>query len=91
MGYGAFTPNGELYPAVSFNPEEIRLMSVNKLSSVFREVKNVRLAVETVVHKLGSDIVGGKVIVYTGDCLPAIQSLPKMKGTVAVFPEVRQL
>lgn len=82
VGYGAFTPNGELYPAtgVSFNPEEIRLMSVNKLSSVFREVKNVCLAVETVVHKLGYDIVGGKVIVYTGDRLPAIQSLPKMKG-----------
>ena len=91
VGYGAFTPNGELYPAVCFNPEEIRLMSVNKLSSVFCEVKIVRLAVEAVVRKLGSDIVGGKVIVYTGDCLPAIQSLPKMKGTVDVFPEVRQL
>ena len=43
------------------------------------------------MHKLGSDIVGDRVIVYTGDCLPAMQSLQEMKGTVDVFPEVRQL
>ena len=27
------------------------------------------------------------VIVYTGDCMPAIQDLLKMKGTVDIFPE----
>ena len=31
------------------------------------------------------------MVVYTGDCFPAMQSLVKMKGTPAVFPEVREL
>ena len=66
-------------------------MRANKLSSVFREVKNVRLAVETLVFQLGHDNVAGKVVVYTGDCLPAIQGLLRMKGTVDVFADVRLL
>lgn len=79
---------------MSFDAQEMQLMHANKLSSVFREVKNVRLAVEKVVFELGSVNVAGKVIVYTGDCLPAIpaiQDLLKMKGSVDVFPEVKQL
>ena len=42
------------------------------------------------VRQLGP-AVRGKVIVYTGDCMPAIQDLLKMKGTVDVFPEVFEL
>lgn len=76
---------------MSFDVAEIQLMCANQLSSVFREVKNVRLTVETVVSQLGPGFVTGKVIVYTGDCMPAIQDLQKMKGTINVFPEVKQL
>ena len=47
---------------VSCDPAEMQLMSV-KLSSVSCEVKIVLLAVETIVHKVGSDTVGGKIIV----------------------------
>ncbi len=36
-----------------------------------REEKNVRLTVEKLVNHHG-DNVAGKVIVYTGDCMPAI-------------------
>ncbi len=93
VGYGAYTPNDELQQpmVMSFDAAEIQLMRANQLSSVFREVKNVRLAVETVVSRLGPEFVAGKVIVYTGDCMPAIQDLQKMKGTVNVFPEVKRL
>ena len=78
---GAYTPNLELqHPMVmSFDAYEIHLMQTGQLSSVFREVKNVRLAIEAIVFQLGSSGVAGKVIVYTGDCLPAIQDLLKMK------------
>ena len=76
---------------MSFDAEEMELMQKNQLSSVFREVKNVRLPVETFVSNLGHDAVSGKVIVYTGDCMPAIQDLKKIKGSVNVFPEVKQL
>ena len=60
------TPAGETRApiAVSLDPEEMLLMSAKKLSSVFCEIKNVRLAVETVVSQLGHDSVAGKVIVY---------------------------
>ena len=51
----------------------------------------VRLSIETIVFELGSDSKAGKVIVYTGDCLPAIQGLLKLKGSVDVFPEVKQM
>ena len=93
VGYGAYTPNCELQQpmVMSFDAEEIKLMQQNQLSSVFREVKNVRLAVETVVSSLGHDAVCGKVIVYTGDRMPAIQDLKKMKGSINVFLEVKQL
>ena len=64
---------------MSFDEQEIQLMLANNLSPVFREVKNVRLSVETVVSQLGSDNVAGNVIVFTGDCLPAIQDLLTMK------------
>ena len=62
--YGAFTPNGEVDAAmmVYCDPAEMQLMSV-KLSSVSCEVKIVLLAVETILHKLGSDTVGGEMIV----------------------------
>ncbi|DBA66486.1 TPA: hypothetical protein ACH3X2_002457 [Trebouxia sp. C0005] len=89
VGCGSFMPNGELDAAmvVFFDPAKMQLMSVNKLSLWFCEVKNVRLAVETVVHKLRSEIVGSRMILHTGDCLPAIQ----MGGTIRIFPEGRQL
>ena len=93
VGYGAFTPNQELpQPMVmSLDAVEIQLMYANQLSSVYREVKNVRLAVETLISQLGTAAVSGKVVVYTGDCMPALQDLQKMKGTVDVFPEVKKL
>ena len=34
-----------------------------------REGKNVRLAVETIVHELGHNYVTGKVVAFTGDCM----------------------
>ncbi|KAL0041151.1 hypothetical protein WJX77_006885 [Trebouxia sp. C0004] len=70
VGYGAYMPNAELAEpmVMTFNPNEMQLMAANKLSSVFREVKNVRLAVQTLVHHLGDNVVG-KVIVYIGDFL----------------------
>ena len=74
---------------MSFNPEDMLLISANKLSSVLREVENRQLAVETVVS--GHDNVAGKIVVHTGDCMPTSQDLTKMKGAVDVFPEVRQL
>ena len=76
---------------MSFNPEDMLLMSANKLSSVLREVENRQLAVETVVSQLGHDNVAGKIVVHTGDCMPTSQDLTKTKGAVDVFPEVRQL
>ena len=62
-------------------------MNSNSLSSVYRETKNARLAVQYVVQCLGSALSGG-MVVYTVDCFPAIQSLLKMRGTLEVFPEV---
>ena len=84
---GAYTPNLELqHPMVmSFDAHEIHLMQTGQLSSVFREVKNVRLAIEAIVFQLGSSGVAGKVIVYTRDCLPAIQDLLKMKWVQYMF------
>ena len=76
---------------MSFDATEIGLMHANQLSSVFCEVKNVRLAVDTLVSQVGHHQVTGKVIVYTGDCMPALQDLQKMKGTVNVVPQVKQL
>ncbi len=93
FGYAALTPNNERLQlmALSFEANEKQLIDANRLSSVVCEVKNGKLAVETVVHRLGHDRVTGKVIVYTGDCKPAIQDLQKMKGTVSLFSEVKQL
>ena len=73
---------------MSFDVAEIQLMRANQLSSVFREVKNIRLALETIVSQLGPNLFTGKVIVYTGDCMPAIQDLQKVKGTVNVFQQL---
>ena len=74
---------------VSFDFMEIDRM--HQLSSVLRETKNARLAVETVIDSLPIDQVACKVCVYTGDCFPAIQDMLKMKGSLQVFPEVKQL
>ena len=92
IGYGAYTPHGELsYPmAMSFDDSEIQSMYTNSLSSVYRETKNARLAVQYAVQCLGSALAGG-MVVYTGNCFPAIQCLVKMRGTLDVFPEVREL
>ena len=67
VGYGAYTPNLELqHPMVlSFDAHEIHLMQTGQMSSVtgqmssvtvttvFHEVKNFRLAFETIVFQLG--------------------------------------
>lgn len=43
------------------------------------------------MYSLSPANVAGRLVVYTGDCFPAIQDLLKMKGTCNVFPEVKQL
>ena len=95
MGYGAFTPHGELTSpvVVFFDSEEIDSMQYNQLSSVLRETKNSRLTVETLIESLHgiASQVAGMVCVYTGDCFPAIQNMSNMKGSVQVFPKVKQL
>ena len=75
--------------AMSFDDSEIRSMYTDSLSSVYRENKNARLAVQYAVQCLGSALAGG-MVVYTGHCFPAIQSLVKMRGTLDVFPKVRE-
>ena len=52
-------------------------VQVRRSPSVFREAKNARLAIKTVIQHLGRDFVTfviGKVIVYIGGCMPAIQA-----------------
>jgi hypothetical protein len=67
VGYGAFTPHGELSSpmVVSFDAVEIARMEDNQLSSVLRETKNARLAVETLIGGLPASQVAGKVCVPT--------------------------
>lgn len=93
VGYGAYTPNGEVDcdMALSFDQPEIQSMRAGTLSSVYRETKNARLAMEYVVDCVGAAKLAGSMIVYTGDCFPAIQDLRKMKGSSNIFPEVKQL
>lgn len=93
VGYGAYTPHGEVSydMALSFDQSEMQCMQSGTLSSVLRETKNARLAVQYVVHSLGTAAVAGSLVVYTGDCFPAVQNLLKMKGSPQVFPEVKQL
>ena len=93
VGYAAFTPNSELPSSmiISIDQSEIERMKVNQLSSVLRETKNVRLALETVINSIPTAQHAGRVFVYTWDCAPAIQGLLKMKGSVEVFPEVERL
>lgn len=93
IGYAAYTPHGEIshHMALSFDQLEIQSMQLGKLSSVYRETKNARLALEYVIHSLGSAMVAGSLVVYTGDCFPAVQDLLKMKGSQQVFPEVKLL
>ena len=66
-------------------------MQVGLLSSVYRETKNARLAVEYVIDSLGCTNLAGSMVMYTGDCFPAIQDLLKMTGSVDVFPEKKRL
>ena len=88
MGYGAFTPHGELpsQMVVSFGSVK---MKDNQLSIVLRETQNARLAVETLIDSLHASQLAGTI--YTGDCFPAIQTMLKMKGSMQVFPQVKQL
>lgn len=48
--------------------------------SVLRETKNARLVLQYALHMLGIAAVAGGLIVYTGDCFPAVHDLLKMKG-----------
>ena len=43
------------------------------------------------IDSLHASQVAGIVCVYTGDCFPAIQNMSNMKGSVQVFPKVKQL
>ena len=67
VGYAAFTPHGEITDdmAMSFDQWEINCMQAGTLSSVFRETKRARLAVEYVIGNLGSEKMAGSMIVYT--------------------------
>ena len=69
VGYGAFTPHGELSSpmVVSFDSVGIHRMQDNQLSSVLRETKNARLAVETLIDGLHASQLAGTVYVYTGE------------------------
>ena len=89
--YAAFTPHGEIeFPmAMSFDQREIDLMQRRALS-VYRETKNARLAVQYVVQCMGAEMAGG-LVVYSGDCFPAVQDLAKMRGASDIFVEVKAL
>ena len=52
IGYAAFTPHGEIgHPmTMSFDQQEMQLMQQQALSSVYRETKSARLAVQYVVQ-----------------------------------------
>ena len=92
VGYGAYTPNLELQQpmVMSFDAQEIQLMHANKLSSVFRKVKNVHLSIETIVFELGSDSKAGKVIVQPGRCSrPVWQRLGSSSRTAEEIGETR--
>ena len=93
IGYAAFTPNAELASdmIISFDQFEIARINENKLSSMLRETKNVRLALETVINSLPAAQLEGKVFIYTGYCAPSIQGLLRMKGSIEVFPEVKRI
>ena len=93
VGDSAYMPAGKMahQMQISFDANEVELMSQNKLSSVYRETRNARLAVQSVVYSLKPSQLAGAVVVYTGDCLPSIQGLQKMGGTPTVFPEIKQL
>ena len=92
MGCGAFTPHGELpsQMVVSFDSVKVDRMKDNQLSIVLGETQNAGLAVET-LNNLHASQLAGTVCVYTGDCFPAIQTMLKMKGSMQVFPQVKQL
>ena len=77
VGYAAYMPHGEVEygMALSFDWSEMQGLHAGTLSSVLRETKNARLALEYVVDSLGIDAVAGSLVVYTGDCYPAVQDL----------------
>ncbi len=75
----------------SLYDKEIALVQAKKLSSVMRETKNARLAVQSVVYIVDPLNLSGAIIVFTGDCQPSIQGLLKMEGTPDDFPEIKQL
>lgn len=92
IGYAAFTPHEEVeFPmAMSLDQQGIHLMQSQSLSSVYRETKHARLAVQYVVQCMGAEMAGG-LVVYSGDRFPAIQDLAKMKGACDIFVEVKAL
>lgn len=89
-GYGGYLPNRELLSPFksSFSQQEVALMREGKLSSTLREVRNVRLMLESVLPHL-ENLAPNSVIVYVGDNLGCIQLLQKMRSPVdEIFAEV---
>ena len=83
VGYAAFTPHGEVKydMAMSFDETEIESMQAGLLSSVYRETKNARLAVEYVIDSLGCTNLAGSMVVYTGDLSHGYQSKSRVDPT----------
>ena len=65
VGYAAFTPHGEIAydMAMSFDQWEMDCMQAGALSSVYRETKNARLAVEHVIGSPGPERMAGGMVV----------------------------
>ena len=68
---------------------EIKLMQAKQLSSVFRQMKNARLAVQCVIRHYEPGQLVGALILYPGDCLPIDPSF--CRRWAEVFAEIRQL
>ena len=76
---------------MSFVDNEIALIRSKKQMFVYRDTKNARLTVQTVVHNVTADKLSGAEIVFTEDRLPSIHGLLKgWGGNPDAFPETKQ-
>ena len=91
-GYAGYS---DLLPApvvLSYDTDEWAALSADphSLSSVHRETKNAKLALQTVIlHK--ASVVKGGLLVYTGDNQGSISCLRRMRGLGDTLKVVREL
>lgn len=69
-----------LKKVMSFVDDEIAVIKSKKRMFVYRDTKNARLTVQTVVHNVTADKLSGAEIVFTEDSLPYIHGLLKRAG-----------